>query len=204
MTTYTTIPASAVIERTVRNLRERTNVEAVVVENRAQALKLLVAKLPRGAEIYNNASITLNEIGFTDELAEHSGRYRNARSVIVGETDPARRYELRRKLSAVDYVVGSVNAVTEAGEMVFASHGGSQVPMYAFSAKHVIWVVGANKIVPTLDDAMRRVREHARPLEDKRIGRTDPPTRIGKWLIYEYEWFDGRASMILVKEALGF
>ncbi len=204
MTTYTTIPANAVIERTVRNLRERTNVEAVVVETRAQALKLLVAKLPRGAEIYNNASITLNEIGFTDYLAEHPGKYRNVRSAIVGETDAAKRYELRRKLSAVDYVVGSVNAVTEQGEMVFASHGGSQVPMYAFTAKHVVWVVGANKIVPTIDDAIRRVREHAHPLEDKRIGRTDPPTRIGKWLIYEYEWYDGRASMIVVKEALGF
>jgi L-lactate utilization protein LutC len=204
MTTYTTIPSNAVIERAARSLRERTNVEAVVVESKAQALKLLLAKLTEGAEIYNNASATLQEIGFTDYLAEHPHRFKNVRHVIVGEPEAGRRYELRRRHSAVDYVVGSVNALTERGEMLFASHGGSQVPMYAFTAKHAIWVVGANKIVPTLEEAFRRVREYAHPLEDKRIGRTDPPTRIGKWLIYEYEWYDNRASVILVKEALGF
>jgi hypothetical protein len=114
--------------------------------------------------------------------------------------------ELRRSTSVVDYHIGSVNAVAQSGELVFASHGGSQIAGYAFTARHVIWVVGTQKIVPTLEDAFRRVREHAHPLEDRRISRLEHPqrSRIGKWLIFESEWAAGRAFVILVREPLGF
>lgn len=82
--------------------------------------------------------------------------------------------------------LGSVHAIAETGEMVIASASGSQLPSYVFTSDNVIWVVGTQKIVPTLSDAMKRVREYTLPLEDARMKSEGfPGNTIGKLLIFE-------------------
>ena len=122
------------------------------------------------------------------------------------DPDPAVRAQIRRvTTSTADYFVGSVHAVTEAGEVVIASRTGSQVAPYAYSARNVIWVVGAQKIVPTLEEALQRVRTHTFALEDERMKQTGAEgSSIGKILIFENEWRAGRVSVIIVRELLGF
>lgn len=204
-TTYTTVPDSATIERTAENLRAK-NIATLVVEDRGEALKALLEIVPAGVRMFANASITLQQIGFIDFMAENPAYFENLRPSILAEPDPLLRQAIRRR-TVPDWDIGSVNALTEAGELVFASHGGSQVALYAYSAFHVVYVVGAQKICNNLDDAIRRVREHAHPLEDARTGfaatTEDGLSKIGKWLIVENET-PGRCSLILVKEALGF
>jgi hypothetical protein len=69
----------------------------------------------------------------------------------------------------------------------------------------VIWVVGSQKIVPTLDDAMRRVEEYALPLEDARARLAyGQGSFIGKVLTFHREYMPDRIYVILVKEKLGF
>jgi len=96
----------------------------------------------------------------------------------------------------------------ESGELVFASGSGSQLPAYAYSSRNVIWVSGAHKITPTLDDALRRVREYTLPLEDERQKKFGNKTGsyIGRILIFEYEpaFLRRNLTLILVNEALGF
>jgi len=84
--------------------------------------------------------------------------------------------------------------------------GGAQLAAYVFGARNVIWVVGAQKIVPDLESALRRVREHSLPLEDDRMRQSGSPngSSIGKLLIVEKEARPGRISIIFVKESLGF
>jgi L-lactate utilization protein LutC len=65
----------------------------------------------------------------------------------------------RRLQSSPEYVVGSVHAITEQGQVLIASASGSQLASYVFGASHMIWVVGAQKIVRDLEERFRRVRE---------------------------------------------
>jgi hypothetical protein len=102
-------------------------------------------------------------------------------------------------------VVGSVSAVTEAGALVAVSASGSQLPAYAGGAARVIWVIGAQKIVADLDSAFRRIQSYALPLEDARAraiyGRS---SAINKVLILNAEPLPGRATVLLVRQAIGF
>src|SRR5262249_48524994 len=97
-------------------------------------------------------------------------------------------------------------AVAETGELVIASAGGNQIAAYAFTSPNVIWVVGAQKIVPTLADAFTRVREYNLPKEDERMKSLGMPgSMIGKLLIFEREapLLGRNLTLILVKETVG-
>ena len=95
--------------------------------------------------------------------------------------------------------------MTEDGSVVVASNTGSQLAPYAASAAHVVWVVGAQKIVPNLDEAMKRIREYSFPLEDERLRKAyGMASFISKLLIVHREVIPGRTTMIIVKENLGF
>jgi len=91
------------------------------------------------------------------------------------------------------------------GEIVIASASGSQIPAYAYSSNNVIWVVGAQKIVASLGDGLRRVREYCLPIESakmRNLGYTG--SAIGKLLIFERERASQRSlTLILVNEKLG-
>jgi hypothetical protein len=105
-----------------------------------------------------------------------------------------------------EYMVGSVHAVTETGCVLIASNTGSQLAGYAASAEHVIWVVGTQKIVPDIDEAIKRVYEYTYPLEDLRAQEAygGMHSNISKLLIVMREINPERTKLIFVKENLGF
>jgi hypothetical protein len=115
---------------------------------------------------------------------------------------------MRREGTLAEFFLGSVNALAETGELVFASGSGSQLPAYAYTSRNVIWVVGAQKIAPTLGDALLRVREYVLPLEDQRqksLG-NKAGSRINRILIIEGEpaYLRRNLTLILVNQVLGF
>jgi L-lactate utilization protein LutC len=115
------------------------------------------------------------------------------------------RNEIWAALSTPDVLVGSVAAVTETGSLVAASASGSQLPGYAGAAARVIWVVGAQKVVPDLTAALRRVEEHCLPLESERAMRVyGRPSAINRVLILNAEPEPGRGTVLLLREAIGF
>jgi hypothetical protein len=103
------------------------------------------------------------------------------------------------------YIIGSVHAITQEGQILTASNGGSQLAPYAYGASKVILVVGAQKIVKDLNEGFRRIEEYSFPLEDARLREAfGVPSHIGKILIVNREIIPGRTTIILVKEELGF
>jgi hypothetical protein len=113
--------------------------------------------------------------------------------------------EIRRLRASPDVVVGSVHAVTETGSLVAASGSGSQLPAYAGGAGRAIWVVGAQKVVPDLSTALRRVEDHCLPLESARAQAVYGwPSAINRMLILNAEAYPGRATVLLLREAIGF
>jgi L-lactate utilization protein LutC len=197
------LPDEAAIARTVEALRAR-NIHVIVTNTGEEAHHALIQLLPEGVEICDSTSETLDAIGFT-AFVRGNPRFTNLHDGYAAEPDLAKRNDLRRRASIADYVIGSVQAIAETGEVFVASATGSQLAPYAYAAKHVIWVVGVQKIVPTFDAAMQRVRGHTLARHDQwlaEMGRA--PTPIGKLGIIEHESQAGRITLILVKELLGW
>ncbi len=202
---YATIPSQESIDRTIAALKPR-GVEVIVVDTKEQALEEVKKMIPAGSDVMTGSSITLEQIGIIDMLKSHNHPWKNLKDAIFAETDPTKQGMLRKQSVLSEYFLGSVHAIAETGEIVVASGSGSQLPSYAFSSNHVIWIAGAHKITPTLADAITRVREYVLPLEDKRMKSTGAPgSVIGKLLIIEKEIMPNRKlKLILVKEVLGF
>ena len=113
--------------------------------------------------------------------------------------------EMRKMAGAPDTMLGSAQAVTETGSVVFASNSGSQLAPHAYSASKVILVVGTQKIVPDLDAAYRRIEEVALPLEDARAQAAyGIHSAINKLLVINREIVPERVTVILVRETLGY
>ena len=120
--------------------------------------------------MFTGASETLRLSGIEADV-NASGRYQAVRPRALAIDRAAQADEIRRLLASPDVIVGSVAAVTETGSLVTASASGSQLPGYAGGAARAIWVVGAQKVVPDLSAALRRVEEHGLPLENARARR---------------------------------
>jgi predicted metalloprotease len=98
-----------------------------------------------------------------------------------------------------------VNAIARTGELVGGDLTGSRVGAWPFAAKNLVLVAGVNKIVPTLSDALERVREYVYPLENARAQHAyGVPSRIGKCVILAYEAVPGRITLVLVNDTLGY
>ena len=200
---YAALASEASVQATARRLNEN-GMTAHIVESGADASRLALELIPDDAEVLTAVSQTLEEIGLLGAI-EASPRLRALRSVL-GEMDMATQWHEMRALGArPDVIVGSVHAITEQGEVVVASASGSQLGPYASGAGKVIWVVGTQKIVPSMDEAMRRIREYALPWEDERVQLVyGQGSFIGKELIFYREYLPDRVHVILVKEKLGF
>ena len=192
----------AQIERTALAL-EANGLHTQVVEDGKQASKLFFELLPEGAQVYQGSSVTLDTLGVSAHI-EGSGCYDAIRPKLRRLDRLTQSDEIRRLGASPDYVVGSVNAVTDNGRIMVASAVGSQLGPYVSGAKKVIWIVGAQKLVRDLDEGMRRIEEYVMPLENARLQKAyGMNTSLNKILIINKER-PGRITIILVKENLGF
>jgi L-lactate utilization protein LutC len=203
---YSKMVSQETVIKVVAALKER-NAEAIVVENKAEALAKIKELIPDGASINNGSSTTLNEIGYVDYLKSGTHGWNNLHAAVIAEKDPAKQAQLRNASLFAEYYLGSVHAIAETGEMIIASASGSQLPPIVFTAKNIIFVVGTQKIQQTYEEAMKRVQEYVVPLEDQRMKSVGMGgTTLAKIVTFEREpAFMGRkVRVILVKEKLGF
>ncbi len=183
-------------------LRER-NFEVVIVDDGAQAKAEVMKRLPDGAEVHSAKSKTLEDIGVFAELMQ-TDRYDFLRKKLFKLDRATQAREMRTLVAAPDFELGSVHAITEAGELVEASASGSQMGPYSASSGKLILVVGSQKIVKDLDAAMRRIRDHVFPYEDARLReQMGVGTKICRVLILEQDFVPGHTTVILVREPVG-
>ena len=200
---FAMLASDAQIERTAQAL-EANNIHVIVARDGADAKMKLFEIIPDNAEIFTSSSETLNALGIIEEI-DKSGRYNSVREKLVMMNRKTQGREMEKLGATPEYMIGSVHAVTETGHVIIASKTGSQLAGYAAAAAHIIWVVGTQKIVPTLEDGMERVEEYTLPLESARALKAyGVESSINKLLIVYKEFMAGRTTMILVKENLGF
>ncbi|MEV7129201.1 LUD domain-containing protein [Streptomyces sp. NPDC093260] len=175
-----------------------------IVDDAAGARARVQQMIPEGAAVFTGASETLRLSGIDDDL-NTSGRYDSVKARGWTMDRATQRNEIWAALSVPDFIVGSVAAVTETGSLVAASASGSQLPGYAGAAARAIWVVGAQKIVPDLPTALRRVEEHCLPLENERTQKVyGQPVALNRVLIMNADTEPGRGTVLLLREAIGF
>ena len=199
------------IKETLRAIN-KNNMEGVYAGDRREALNEILKRIPPNATVTHGGSYTLQEIGITDIL--RNGEYRYLRREVPANEREDRDVQIKGFSS--DVYLTSVNAITTAGELIALDGIGNRVSSLFFGPRKVVVVAGKNKIVNSLDDGIRRLKEYAAPLHAKRRGWDLPCTKTGtcvecrdpkricnKLAVLQYERDRERTTVILVGEDLG-
>ena len=212
-------PKMIIYERKARTVIEAMaarNIEACYHAKIEDAVAAVCKMIPKGAVVGLGGSVTVVDSGLVDALRgldiELLDRYKD------GVTSQE-MYDMRLRGLTADVFIASSNAVTRDGVIVNEDGLGNRVASMIFGPEKVILLVGANKIVPTLDDAITRIKNTAAPQNSIRFnvdtpcGRTGfcdeaacrPPTRICSQIaIIESNAIAGRMNVVFTGEDLGF
>ena len=199
---FTTLPDEQALAATVTALEEH-GFSVEVVDDLDAARRAVLARIPHGSSVMTNTSVTLAETGIADAVND-SGHYGSARAKMAELDYGTQLQEMKAIGGQPGYALGSVHAVTRDGTLVIASASGSQLASYAWGAANVIFVVGAHKLVSTLEEARERVYSHSLVLEDGRaVAAYGQHSFVGKILEIRQE-LPGRIHIVLVRQAVGF
>ncbi len=162
-------------ETIIKNLNKR-NIEGVYCATKEAALKQALSYIEEGSVVSWGGSESVKEIGLRD--AVDSGDYE------VIDRSIAKNYEEQRELfsKAVlsDYYLMSSNALTLDGELINIDGTGNRVACLAYGPKHIIMIVGMNKVVNNIEDGVARVRNFASPPNTIRLGLKTPCSLTGR------------------------
>ena len=196
----------------VKNLQKR-HFEAHYCATREEALKQVLALIPEGSSVGWGGAISAAQVGVQN--AVHDGNY----TVIDRDkfSDPAEKNRCMRQCFDADYFITGANAISLDGQMVNIDGNGNRVGMIVYGPKNIIVVAGMNKVCATLEDAVRRARTVAAPMNQQRFGLPNPCTCTGvcadclsessicnQILITRNCKPAGRIKFVLVGEELGF
>ena len=196
-------------QKTIAGLKSR-NMEGYYAENREDALKIALDLIPEGSSISMGGGMSVHEIGLSKALKD--GNY------VFIDRDA---YEDKRQAMLMaynaDFFLSSVNAMTDDGVLVNIDGNANRVSAIAQGPKHVLFIVGMNKVCNDVDSAMKRARNVAAPSNVQRFGLDTPCARKGtcfnckspdticcQILITRFSRHKGRISVILVNDELGF
>src|SRR5262249_17456584 len=199
---FITLPDEHTLAATVTALEEH-GFSVEVARDRDAAREAVLARIPHGSSVMAHTPGTLQETGIADAINER-GPYDSARNRMAKLDFATELQEMKAIGGQPDYALGSVHAVTRDGTLVIASASGSQLASYAWGAANVIFVAGAQKLVPTLEAAHQRIYQHSLKLEDARAQAAyGQHSEEGKILEIHQE-LPGRIHIVLVRQAVGF
>jgi len=199
---YTVLPDDETLTATVVELEEH-GFSVDVVDDLDAAREAVLARIPKGSTVMTNTSVTLQETGIADAI-DDGGPYESARNKMMALDFATQLPEMKAIAGQPDYALGSVHAITRDGALVIASASGSQLASYAWGAANVIFVVGAQKLVPTPEAARQRIYQHSLKLEDARAyAAYGQNSSVGKILEIHQET-PGRIHVVLIRQAVGF
>ena len=195
---------------TKRNELESRNMKAYYAANREEALKKALELIPEGSSVTMGGAMSAHEIGLVE--AVKNGNYR----FLDRDKATDKRAAMLEAYDA-DFFLTSANAITDDGIMVNIDGNSNRVSAIAQGPKHVLVIVGMNKVCPDLDSAMKRARNVAAPTNAQRFGLSTPCAKTGacfdckspdticcQFLITRYSRHESRISVIVVNDNLGF
>jgi hypothetical protein len=199
---FTTLPDEETLAATVVALEEH-GFSIEIADDLDAARYAVLARIPEGSSVMTNTSVTLEETGIAKAIND-GGPYESIRNKMLALDFETQAQEMKAIAGQPDFAIGSVHAVTRDGALLIASASGSQLAAYAWGAMHVIFVVGAQKLVPSLEAARERITEHSLRLEDARaLAVYGQNSSIGKILEIHQE-LPERIHIVLIRRVVGF
>ena len=196
-------------QKVIKGLESR-NMSGYYAADREEALKIALELIPEQSSVTMGGAMSAHEIGLVEALK--NGNY----NFIDRDAEEDKRAAMLKAYDA-DYFLTSANAITEDGVMVNIDGNSNRVSAIAQGPKHVIAIVGMNKVCDDVDGAMKRARNVAAPINAQRFGLSTPCAKTGscmnckspdticcQFLITRYSRHEGRIHVILVNDSLGF
>ncbi|MCR5640110.1 MAG: lactate utilization protein [Lachnospiraceae bacterium] len=196
-------------QKVIKGLESR-NMKGYYAANKEEALKKALELIPLGASVSMGGAMSAHEIGLVEALKK--GQY----DFIDRDAMEDKRAAMLAAYDA-DFFLTSANAMTEDGVMVNIDGNSNRVSAIAQGPKHVLVIVGMNKICSDVDGAMKRARNVAAPINAQRFGLSTPCAKTGacmdckspdticcQFLITRYSRHADRIQVILVNDTLGF
>lgn len=200
------------IQKLMDNLKQR-NIDAFYLESFDEVSGKLLQMIPEDCTIGVGHSITVHNSGIVNKLIERG-------NTIFDKTMAADKEEskqIKKKALTTDWYITGTNAISVKGHIVNVDHSGNRAAAMIFGPDKVVIVVGVNKIVDTLDEAIFRVKNIASPLNAKRAGFNPPCVELNRCVdcrseervcnylvIIEGQDEKDRMTVIIVNESVGF
>lgn len=201
------------IEKTI-NALEKRNMKGIFVKDEQELLQVLGTLIQEHSIVGVGDSATLSETGVLDFLRK--GNYDFLDKYRDGITREEKKQIYIQNFSA-DTFLCSTNALTENGELYNIDGNGSRVAPMIYGPKQVIIVAGMNKLVRNIEEAERRVRNYAAPIDAKRLEKDTPCTKLGHcvdckspnricndFVTITGQFVKDRIKVILVAKSLGY
>ena len=202
-------------KKIIHNLEKRC-MRGFYFENPSEAVQEICKMINEGDSVGLGGSETIIETGLIIELRKLKinllDRYKEG--VTKAEVD-----EMRRKGLLSDVFIASTNAITLDGKLVNEDGIGNRVACMIYGPQKVIIIAGINKVVSTVDDAIRRIKSKAAPLDALRVDietscyhtgvcndpHCFPPKRICSHLVViESSMIRDRINVFLIGKQLGY
>lgn len=199
-------------EKVVKALHSR-NIEAFYAESKEEALTKALELIPEGSKVAWGGSMSIAEIGLKQAICE--GNYNEINRDLAKNAEEKRAMELATY--DADYFLTSANAISEDGVIVNIDGNSNRVSAIAYGPKHVLMIIGMNKVVKDAENALSRARNEAAPINAQRFNIETPCKKAGacfdclspqsiccQFLITRRSMHAGRMKVILVNDDLGF
>ena len=200
------------MEGLINNLKVR-NIDAYYFDDIVKCTEKLLEMIPSGCSVGIGNSQTLIRMNISKLLLDRG-------TIVFDKTmtsDKSEVTELKKKALLADYYISSTNAVSIEGHLVNIDHSGNRVAAMIYGPEKVIVVVGTNKIVDSLDDAIKRARNTAAPANAKRAGLNPPCVSVGECVdcrstdracnnlvVIEGQNIKDRMKVFIINESLGY
>ena len=165
-----------IIKETIDSLI-KNHMTGYYVESIQQLHALIQQLMPEGQTVGCGDSLTLEQTKVYEYVRNHSYHFLDKYRAGLSREE---KRELYLQNFRADTFLTGINAVTTDGKLFNIEGNGSRVAPIIYGPKQVIAVVGTNKIVKSVDDAILRTRQVAAPLDAKRLGKETPCTKLGK------------------------
>lgn len=156
---------------------EKRNMTAFYCEDIESCKNKVLELIPGGSVISWGGSMSIHECGLPEALRDRGDCEVLDRTKYV---TPEAQQEFAVKTFQSDYFLMSTNAVTLDGELINIDGNGNRVASLIYGPKHVIVVMGMNKVVPDVQQGFDRVRNIASPPNTVRLGKNTPCAQSGK------------------------
>jgi len=178
---------------------KKNHFQACYCRDRKEILEKVLEQVPQGAVIGLGGSWTVAELGVLKELEARGHKILNHGKPGLS---PEEKLETQRGQLTSDVFITGTNAITLDGQLVNVDGTGNRVAAMIFGPRKVVIVAGINKLVKDVEEGLKRIRQTAAPINNKRLGTSNPCTVTGECMDCQGPGRICNATVILNKKPL--